>query len=324
MGGGKTLAFEIVENIKSYAPININPLRKLRIILDIIDCYIVYGSTPQEYFLMGFMENKKTRSKFLTNQYKDRQMIKSVGMGDNWYLLEDKWNFYLRFKSFIKRDVCLLNSETSKNVFKNFYEGKKKIIVKPLNGQCGKGIFVINTNDKSCDEIYYKFIKDKNDYIAEEFIVQDSFMNQWNDTSVNTVRLPCFYNEKGFFVLKPFLRTGRKGSVVDNGNAGGIFAVIDDKTGIIVTEGMDIKGQRYSKHPDSEITFYGTQIPKWNELLSIAKEIHKTIPFYPYVGWDFALTSKGWVLIEGNWGQFLSEFVDREGIKEKFDVLLGK
>ena len=23
-----------------------------------------------------------------------------------------------------------------------------------------------------------------------------------------------------------------------------------------------------------------------------------------YVGWDFALTDNGWVLIEGNWGQF--------------------
>ena len=45
------------------------------------------------------------------------------------------------------------------------------------------------------------------------------------------------------------------------------------------------------------------------------------MPNYPYIGWDFALTQNGWVLIEGNWGQFLSEFSDREGIKESFDKL---
>lgn len=36
------------------------------------------------------------------------------------------------------------------------------------------------------------------------------------------------------------------------------------------------------------------------------------------MAFDFALTPQGWVLIEGNWRQFLSEFVFKEGLKNKF------
>lgn len=40
---------------------------------DIIKCYYLYGSTPQEYFLFGFRDlSARRRSEFLTNQHKDR------------------------------------------------------------------------------------------------------------------------------------------------------------------------------------------------------------------------------------------------------------
>jgi hypothetical protein len=122
--------------------------------------------------------------------------------------------------------------------------------------------------------------------------------------------------------LKPVFRIGRKGKVVDNANSGGIVVVVDQKTGILKTNGVDMHGNFYEKHPDSNIVFKGYQIPKWTELLDLVEQIHRTeMPNYPYIGWDFALTDKGWVLIEGNWGQFLSEFADREGIKAKFDSM---
>jgi hypothetical protein len=41
-----------------------------------------------------------------------------------------------------------------------------------------------------------------------------------------------------------------------------------------------------------------------------------------YIGWDFTLTEKGWVLIEGNWGQFVGQYIDKEGIKKQFDNYL--
>ena len=72
----------------------------------------------------------------------------------------------------------------------------------------------------------------------------------------------------------------------------------------------------------SKVVFKNQHIPKWNQLLKLAEEIHRTIPHHRYVAWDFALTNNGWVLIEGNsMGQFMSEFADKEGIKKEFDSL---
>lgn len=55
----------------------------------------------------------------------------------------------------------------------------------------------------------------------------------------------------------------------------------------------------------------------------MAEEIHAMVPDQPYIGWDFALSDKGWMLVEGNWGQFMSEWADKEGIKDKFDYYFG-
>lgn len=325
--GGGRLSDEIKNNILLFDKKGKNFFQRLNLILDIINCYISFGATPQEYFLMGFDNSPHKRGLFLTNQHKDRAMISKVGFGENWNLLEDKWIFYKNFSRFFKRDVCLVefgkNNTEYATEFESFYNRHKRIILKPLNGQCGKGILVINTNEITTKELITRLNEKHSRYIVEEFISQSEFMSKWNNSSVNTIRIPSFYKNNTITILKPFIRTGRRGSIVDNGNSGGIFAVINAETGVIETEGMDIRGKRYTKHPDSGIVFKNTKIPMWNELKTFVKEIHETIPFYPYVGWDFALTSKGWMLIEGNWGQFLSEFVDREGIKNKFDELLS-
>ena len=75
-------------------------------------------------------------------------------------------------------------------------------------------------------------------------------------------------------------------------------------------------------HPDSGCKYKGWVIPRWNELLTLVEECHRNFDGHRYVGWDFALTANGWVLIEGNWGQFLSEFTEGGGIREQFDNLM--
>lgn len=121
--------------------------------------------------------------------------------------------------------------------------------------------------------------------------------------------------------MKPFLRSGRSGSIVDNANRGGIFSVIDEQTGKLCTNGFDLYGKEYAMHPDSGIQFMGWQVPEWESFVEFIRTVHSTVPDYPYIGWDCALSENGWVLIEGNWGQFDSETADREGIKRKFDSL---
>lgn len=141
----------------------------------------------------------------------------------------------------------------------------------------------------------------------EEVIRQHERLAMWNDSCVNTVRINSFLNNDKFDILCPFIRTGRKGSIVDNGGQGGIFACIDKETGKICTDGMDEKANTYTNHPDSGIKYKRWQIPYWLELVELAEKCHRNMPRHSYISWDFALTDNGWVLIEGNWGEFVCQ-----------------
>jgi hypothetical protein len=295
-----------------------------KITTDIIASYYRYGVIPSEYFLFDFPNcNHQKRKTFLTLKHKDEVMIKKVGFGYNWDILENKDMFYEKFKEYFHRDVCIVKESSHFELFKTFVSKHSKFIAKPINGQCGKGVRIIDlTNQNYTSEHIFNELLGSGKWILEELVESSPEITRWNPSSLNTIRIPSFLIKNGFFVLKPFFRIGRKGCVVDNANAGGILVVIDEVSGIILTDGVDMRGTRYEKHPDSQLPFKGYQIPEWEALLKLAEEIHRTkMPNYPYIGWDFALTPKGWVLIEGNWGEFVSEFADREGIKEKFDSM---
>ncbi len=157
------------------------------------------------------------------------------------------------------------------------------------------------------------------EWVVEEAIKQDDEMAKWNSSSVNTVRVPALLTKKGFFIMTPYFRTGRVGCVVDNAGAGGIFANVDTESGKICTNGIDERGLTYKSHPDSGLAFVGWQVPRWDELLKLVEEIHRTtMSDHIYIGWDFALTTQGWCLIEGNWGQFVNQYADKKGRKEEF------
>ncbi len=293
-----------------------------RILKDIVYSYIRYGATPQEYFMFGFRNQKHSyRKRYLTNRHKDEVMIRVEGLRSLNDDLENKNNFYQKFKHFFNREVLLLNNETHDSDLKQFVRKHSRFIAKPINGQCGKGIEIIDITEGNSDRVFHDLVE-KGDFLLEELIIQDDRMAEWNGTSVNTVRMPTFIKDNAFIVLKPFFRTGRRGSVVDNGGSGGVFSMIDERTGELITEGYDENGRRYECHPDSGCKYKGWVIPRWNELLTLAEECHRNFYGHRYVGWDFALTKDGWVLIEGNWGQFLSEFTEGGGIRKQFDNLM--
>ena len=163
-------------------------------------------------------------------------------------------------------------------------------------------------------------------YICEELINQDSRLATFNESSVNTVRIPSIWAKSEAHILYPFLRTGRKGSVVDNGGSGGIFALIDAESGVVVSDGFDQSGHRFVKHPDSHVIYKGYQIPEWASLKAAVNKVHSTMPKeFKYVGWDFALTNKGWCVIEANWGDFIAQQKTLgRGLYKEFKKILKK
>lgn len=149
-------------------------------------------------------------------------------------------------------------------------------------------------------------------------------MAAFNLSSVNTVRCFSFNTKKGIIVPFCFLRTGRKGSFVDNAGSGGIFAALDSKSGIVIAEGIDELGSRYTNHPDSGVKYVGFQIPEWDDAISLCKSAAKEITKNKYIGWDLAHTENGWKIVEGNTNaQLVHQGSLQKGLKPELDAIIS-
>ena len=291
-------------------------------IRDITKCFLQYGTTPRDYFLFGFDGSNKSddaRSSFVTDWDKDDTLIKYDGW-DKYLELSDKYAFYKKAEAFYGRRLFLFDANTEKETAIQFIMKVQNLFIKPQGGSYGYGAFVAKCdNKKEANNLICELIDQGGTWILEERIIQDEGMAKWNSSSVNTIRFTSILTSKGYYCLTPVLRTGRKGSIVDNGGSGGILANVDLETGRIYTDGIDECCHEYKCHPDSGIPFNGSEVPYWEQLKETVEKAHKTIARnHKYIGWDLALSKEKWIVIEGNWGQFLNQYVDKKGRKEEF------
>ncbi len=290
-----------------------------KLVRDIVDCHIRYKATPQEYFLMGLEHaSNSKRDTFLTDIYRDRYINFDI-----FAELANKETFYGLARPYFKREVMFVKGENDREPFIDMAMRQPLLFAKPLRSGFGNGACALHVENKEqattiFDQLLQKNVGLEKGWIVEERIIQSPEMAAWNPDSVNTVRLPSFLVHGKCQVLTPFLRTGRKGCVIDNAGGGGIFANIDPSNGVVITDGFDETGKYYGKHPESQLTYKGFRIPDWEGLLAVAAAIHHELKKHRYIAFDFAHTSHGWVVVEANWGQFVSQYNSKIGIKKEF------
>lgn len=286
---------------------------------DIKKCFVKHLAKPQEYFLLGFRnKSSNERDEWITDFIKDTYLKKYAKI-ERAKELEDKFFFFNVMKPYFKREACMITGEADRDSFVSFAKEHTRFIAKPNSGSFGANTKVWNMQGVDTNEVFDELVCSKSTWIIEDLIEQVPEMGQFNPTSVNSVRIPTFKTLGGYKIFGTFMRTGRKGAVVDNAGAGGIFVRIDEETGKIISDGYSELGDVFSKHPDSGVVFKGFQIPRWEELRRLAIECHKQLPEHKYIGWDFALTNDGWVMLEGNWGQFLCQQVSgQKPLKKQF------
>lgn len=328
--GSKSYNASLDKAISKFAPEIISDKGELEKLKKAIKhSYYVCKANPEEYFLLGLSEcDDKQQKAFVTDKFMYMTMGKLVSRKKHDAEIEDKFNFYNLAKPYFKRVVIKVNGPGDYDEFAKMALTVHDLILKPLDASMGSGIFAAYVNSEDEAKKVFESLMDKGgSWVVEERIKQSAEMAVWNSSSVNTVRFLSFNNKKtGFHGMKPFLRTGRKGAVVDNAGSGGVFANVDVATGRLSTCGIDEMGRRYECHPDSGVKFEGWQIPRYDELVSTVKEMHLNImPDHPYIGWDMALTDEGWVVIECNWGQLVNQYVDHIGLKNEFmEYVTGK
>lgn len=259
-----------------------------------------FGADFQEYLVFEFYNrNTRGREEFITNK-KRYEYYHMLNKDENFLLFEDKKNTYNIFGKYYKRDVLPIDTSEDRDKFVNFAAKHNEFMYKPVGGAEGKGIKKVSLNSEIEAEEFFDFHIKKGRFIIEEVILQDERMAYLNRGTVNTVRVHAIICKGKVKIFYPYLRIGIGETVVDNHGSGGMVANIDDETGIVYTHGQTKKGHRYIKHPNTGVQIVGFQIPDWSNLIKITNEITPLVPGTRWISWDFALSTNGWIVVEGN------------------------
>ena len=243
-------------------------------------------------------------------------------------IFNDKMRTYEYFGKYYHRDIISITSSKDYLKYVDYIKKHPIFVKKQVYESCGKSIekIDIRTCGKSIKELFEDFLSQEK-VILEELVHQGEATAIFNSSSVNTIRCITFNTKCGIITPYCFMKIGRAGSFVDNGGAGGILVGIDEKSGITNSAGIDELRNIYDFHPDSGISFRGHQLPEWDKLLSICKEMAAMIPSVPFIGWDLAYTDKNeWVIIEGNgMSQFIGpQAIWQRGIKSEVEHYMSE
>lgn len=173
----------------------------------------------------------------------------------------------------------------------------ERIIIKPsVDGSSGKKVSMFRKigdewMDNTGDVLDNGYLDNFGpDFIIQEAVEQSEYINQFNPTSVNTLRLTVYrsVNDDKCVVPSAIIRIGGKGSVVDNAHAGGCFVGINPD-GTLCHKVLNQYGEQ------SEV-FNGIDfrndymIPNYEKVLDFAKEVGRHIIHHRLLALDIVLT----------------------------------
>ncbi len=281
--------------------------------------FLLYHADFEEYFLYRFPRlSHEGRREFVTEAEKDR-VCERLSPPEVWHRIWDKWSAYELFRPYYGREAVKVENESDREAFFAFLTKHPRFIAKPRLESCGYGVTIY---DASAPDFLPEAVFDElmaMGAICEELIVQAEPLARLHPSSVNTVRVATLIREGEAVVLFTFLRVGRGGSIVDNGGSGGFVALIDADSGVVVTPGVTERLYSAVCHPDTGEQILGMRVPRWDELMSLARRAALDFPAHPYLSWDFALTEAGWVVVEVNcMGQFVGpQFTTGVGVRKE-------
>ncbi len=270
---------------------------KLFLLLDIIYCGIKYGAGYYDYQEFEFyLLNKNERETYLT-RLKNNEIVRRYNDKDYFYKFDDKVIFNEEFIEYIKREYFVIDGDNFKE-FEKFVKNNNKLIVKPIIGEGGFGIEKQIITSKTNLKKLYSSLIDKKQFLIEECLEQHKDINKLYNNSVNTLRLFTFYDNKKTYVVNSIFKIGNGGITV-NFSSGSMYTFVNDK-GLVIVPAIDQNDNVYSKHPLTNESIIGFNVPMYKEACELVKNAAKVVKEVKYIGWDVAITPKGPAIIEGN------------------------
>lgn len=196
--------------------------------------------------------------------------------------------------------------------------GAQKVFVKARFGSEGKGIFIFTKGndgqftDEENTTLNHRFfledarakLADGRDatgfFIVQEGLIQHDTMDRIYPQSVNTFRINTECVNGEVRILHSLVRMGSGGEQVDNATSGGMYIKIDKDTGVLADMAYMTNRSTRLEHPDTHFVFKDAVIEEWPAVKAFALAVAKKFREIKYLGWDVALTTNGFSVIEVN------------------------
>lgn len=176
-----------------------------------------------------------------------------------------------------------------------------KFIIKPATDSGGgKGVSLMTREDGnfvseagihlSLEELLMKYGKN---YVIQEVVLQHSWYEKYNDTSLNTVRVLTYrsISDNRIYVLHSVLRVGRRGKITDNQASGGYACGLTDD-GLLTGIAVDKYGNVYEEV--NGVNLVKGEKPEGIDLIRRkATEIADRFPYSRLMGLDLCLDNEG-------------------------------
>lgn len=181
----------------------------------------------------------------------------------------------------------------------------ESVVIKPsMIGMWGCGVRLFSSRggrigeNETLEDLFGAY---KENFIVQEKVIQHPEMARLNPTSLNTLRVLSFHRGDEVYILYAVVRIGRKDKQVDNETAGGINADILLENGCVRDCAYGTPAEKRIPLTDVGTPLKGYRIPAFSDAMQIVKDLHKRLPYFSLVGWDFGIDSEGKpVLIEWN------------------------
>lgn len=131
-------------------------------------------------------------------------------------------------------------------------------------------------------------------FVLQIAVQQHPFFAQFNEDSVNIIRITTWRKKNEVYVLSPCIRFGIKGSHTDVAYVNGteiINAVKIDQDGAIQRKYVTLNGE-WIDLP----TWIDTTVPEWENILKRVRTNALELPYFDFVAWDITVDSDNQVV----------------------------
>lgn len=297
---------------------------RLFLLGDMLRCALQYNAGYMDYKIAEMYRLTKEQRKTQITRGLSNTIVRRMNDKAYWHFFDDKATFNQLFEAQVGRPWIKLDESTTPEALAAFVQQVPDIIVKPLEGSSGTGIFHFTPEAwEHREDAFYQELMALQPLIVEQRVQQHESLMALCPASVNTIRIATLLGEKKQGIVYAFLRIGN-GRVVDNVDCGGMAARVDLDTGTLLTVGADKQGNTFTHHPITGTPIVGFQVPFFEEAKKMCLQAAQKVPQMRFIAWDVAITPEGPLLIEGNSfpshavPQFAAHYPDGIGIMREF------